>query len=62
MEFSSLAVNQLINHIDKINDISDGEFDPRIIIRQLLDPSVLLTRNLNTLEILQNFLKKVVKI
>ena len=32
MEFLLLAVNQL-NHIDKINDISDGEFDPRIIIR-----------------------------
>lgn len=31
--FLLLAVNQLINHIDKINDISDGEFDPRIIIR-----------------------------
>ena len=31
--FLLLGVNQLINHIDKINDISDGEFDPRIIIR-----------------------------
>ena len=31
--FLLLAVNQLINHIDKVEEISDKEFKPRIIIR-----------------------------
>lgn len=33
MDFFLLAFNQLINHWDKICDMSDGQFKPRVIIR-----------------------------
>lgn len=33
MDFFLLAFNQLINHLDKISEMSHGEFNPRVIIR-----------------------------
>ncbi len=32
-DFLTLATNQLVNHLDKINIISEGQFQPRVIIR-----------------------------
>jgi pyruvate/2-oxoglutarate/acetoin dehydrogenase E1 component len=32
-DFLILAMNQLINHLDKIEVLSDGEFKPKVIIR-----------------------------
>lgn len=31
--FLILAANQLVNHLDKLNLMSDGQFSPRVIIR-----------------------------
>jgi len=36
MDFLILAVNQLVNHLDKIKEMSDGEFAPKVIIRTLV--------------------------
>ncbi len=33
MDFLILAMNQLVNHLDKIKLMSDGQFKPRVIIR-----------------------------
>ena len=33
IDFLVLAMNQLINHLDKVEEISDGEFNPKVIIR-----------------------------
>jgi pyruvate/2-oxoglutarate/acetoin dehydrogenase E1 component len=33
MDFLILALNQLVNHLDKIEEMSDGQFKPRVIIR-----------------------------
>ena len=33
MDFLILAMNQLVNHLDKIEEMSNGEFNPGIIIR-----------------------------
>lgn len=33
IDFLILAINQLINHLDKIEEISAGEFKPKVIIR-----------------------------
>jgi pyruvate/2-oxoglutarate/acetoin dehydrogenase E1 component len=33
MDFFLLAFNQLINHLDKIEEMSSGEFQPKIVIR-----------------------------
>jgi pyruvate/2-oxoglutarate/acetoin dehydrogenase E1 component len=32
-DFLILAMNQLVNHLDKIEALSDGEFKPKLIIR-----------------------------
>ena len=32
-DFLICATNQLVNHLDKINIISEGQFQPRVIIR-----------------------------
>jgi pyruvate/2-oxoglutarate/acetoin dehydrogenase E1 component len=32
-DFLILATNQLVNHLDKISIISEGQFQPRVIIR-----------------------------
>ena len=32
-DFLILAANQLVNHLDKINEMSCGEFNPKVIIR-----------------------------
>lgn len=33
MDFFLLAMNQLINHLDKIEEMSKGEYKPKVIIR-----------------------------
>lgn len=33
MDFFLLAFNQLINHLDKIEEMSEGEFKPKVIMR-----------------------------
>jgi len=33
IDFLILAMNQLINHLDKIDEMSSGEFKPKVIIR-----------------------------
>ena len=33
MDFLMNAMDALVNHLDKINDISNGEFNPKVIIR-----------------------------
>lgn len=33
MDFLVLALNQLVNHLDKIPDMSNGRFQPKVIIR-----------------------------
>jgi len=33
MDFFLLAFNQLINHLDKMEEMSDGQFKPKVIIR-----------------------------
>lgn len=35
-DFILLALDQIINHLDKINELSDGQFTPRVIIRAIL--------------------------
>ena len=36
MDFLILAMNQLVNHLDKIEIMSYGEFKPRVIIRTIV--------------------------
>ncbi len=36
MDFLLLAMNQLVNHLDKINKMSHGEFTPKVIIRTMI--------------------------
>lgn len=33
MDFLICATNQLVNHLDKMEEMSDGQFKPRVIIR-----------------------------
>ena len=33
MDFMLLAFNQIINHLDKCKEMSDGQFNPKVIIR-----------------------------
>ena len=33
MDFLILAINQLVNHLDKLDEMSKGEFKPKVIIR-----------------------------
>jgi pyruvate/2-oxoglutarate/acetoin dehydrogenase E1 component len=36
MDFFILAMNQLINHLDKAEEMSNGEFKPKVIIRTMV--------------------------
>jgi len=36
MDFLILAMNQLVNHLDKIERISHGHFNPKVIIRTMV--------------------------
>ncbi len=36
MDFLILAMNQLVNHLDKIEQVSAGRFRPKVIIRTML--------------------------
>ena len=33
MDFLIIAANELVNHLDKMDEMSEGEFKPRVIIR-----------------------------
>ena len=33
MDFLICGINQLVNHLDKANEMSDGQFKPKVIIR-----------------------------
>ena len=36
MDFLIVAINQLVNHLDKIDEVSHGEFRPKVIIRTMV--------------------------
>jgi len=36
MDFLIIAANQLVNHLDKLEEMSQGEFRPRVIIRTMV--------------------------
>lgn len=36
MDFLIIAMNQIVNHLDKIEEMSDGEFKPKVIIRTII--------------------------
>lgn len=36
MDFLIIAMNQLVNHLDKIEEMSNGEFKPKVIIRTII--------------------------
>lgn len=36
MDFLIIAMNQLVNHLDKIKDLSQGIYDPKVIIRTMV--------------------------
>ena len=36
MDFLIIAMNQLVNHLDKMKDMSCGEFKPKVIIRTMV--------------------------
>jgi len=38
-DFLILATNQLINHLDKMEEVSNGQFKPKIIIRTMIGSS-----------------------
>lgn len=39
MDFMLLAFNQIINHLDKAEEMSDGQFKPKVIIRTAIGSS-----------------------
>jgi len=39
MDFFLLAMNQLINHLDKISHMSNKQFEPKVVIRVLIGES-----------------------
>lgn len=40
MDFLILAMNQLINHLDKIEEMSCGQYKPKVIIRTMVGSKV----------------------
>jgi len=40
MDFLIIAVNQLVNHLDKIEEMSCGQFKPKVIIRTMVGSKV----------------------
>ena len=36
MDFLIIAMNQLVNHLDKMNEMSCGQFKPKVIIRTMV--------------------------
>lgn len=36
MDFLILAMNQLVNHLDKLEELSHGQFKPKVIIRTMV--------------------------
>ena len=63
MDFFLLAFNQLINHLDKIKEMSDGIFNPKVIIRvavgkrKPLDPGIQHTQDFS--DMLEGNLKNI---
>ena len=37
-DFVLLAANQLVNHHDKLEELSDGQFKPKVIINTVVEP------------------------
>lgn len=52
-DFLICAMNQLVNHLDKIREMSRGELKPKIIIRTSIGSKVPLNGGPNTLKIIQ---------
>jgi len=46
MDFLILAMNQLVNHLDKIERMSSGEFRPKVIIRTMVGSKIPLNAGL----------------
>jgi len=40
MDFLLLAVNQLVNHLDKIKEMSEGQYRPKVIVRTMVGSKV----------------------
>lgn len=40
MDFLIIAINQLVNHLDKIEEMSCGQFKPKVIIRTMVGSKV----------------------
>jgi len=40
MDFLIIAMNQLVNHLDKMNEMSCGEFNPKVIIRTAIGSKI----------------------
>jgi pyruvate/2-oxoglutarate/acetoin dehydrogenase E1 component len=40
MDFLILAINQLVNHLDKIEEMSKGVFKPIVIVRTIIGPKI----------------------
>lgn len=36
MDFLTLATNQLVNHLDKMQEMSKGQYDPKVIVRAVV--------------------------
>lgn len=36
MDFMLLAMDQLVNHLDKLDEMSQGQFKPKVIVRTML--------------------------
>ena len=54
-------MNQLVNHLDKIRRLSDGDFRPRVIIRTSVGAKRPIDSGLQHTQTLPQFLKKFLK-
>lgn len=61
MDFFLLAFNQLINHLDKIEEMSNGEFRPKIIIRVVIGETKPLDPGPQHTQDFSNILKQTLK-
>ena len=54
LNFLILAMNQLINHLDKLKIMSNGKYDCKVIIRSSIGSEDLCIHNFSILEILES--------
>jgi len=63
MDFLIIATNQLVNHLDKIEEMSSGRFKPKVIIRTMVGATKPLYPGLqhcsDYTEVLRRFLKNI---